>query len=218
MTLPSPSNRGRLLALGLLVLGLGCGPGYGKRVPDGLVAKLPYEARIELLEAENDLAVAVEKRDEAENEVLRTRAAIREAKSRARAADDELGRAKEAASKEVAQLALAEGQARLAFHRARQALNLERREIDQLSLQCALARYQLARLTAARRAKVAGSEKLDPAAFEGQVKGCEDEVKTRQAKAKPKEQALSAARTDWEQRKTTLAQKTFDARASPFVE
>jgi hypothetical protein len=218
MTLPSPCNHGRLLALGLLVLGLGCGPGYNKRVPDGLVAKLPYEARIELLEAENDLAVAVEKRDEAENEVLRTRAAIREARSRVRAADDELGRAKEAASQEVAQLALAEGQARLAFHRARQALNLERREIDQLSLQCALARYQLARLTAARRAKVAGSEKLDPAAFEGQVKGCEDEVKTRQAKAMPKEQALLAARTDWEQRKTTLAQKTFDARASPFVE
>ena len=43
-----------LLALALTSLALGCGI---KRVPDAVLERLPYEVRIELLEAENDLAL-----------------------------------------------------------------------------------------------------------------------------------------------------------------
>ena len=43
----------------LLLLAAACGPRYGLRVPDELVKKLPYESRIELLESENDLALAI---------------------------------------------------------------------------------------------------------------------------------------------------------------
>ena len=43
-----------------LLLAAGCGP---KRVPTDLINRLPYEARIELLEAENDLALAIDHLD-----------------------------------------------------------------------------------------------------------------------------------------------------------
>ena len=68
-----------LLTLPLLAA---CGPRYGMRVPDSMEKKLPYEARIELLEAENDLALSIDKVDEADNEIGRARDNIRRARSR----------------------------------------------------------------------------------------------------------------------------------------
>ncbi len=79
-----------LLTLPLLAA---CGPRYGMRVPDEMVKKLPYETRIELLEAENDLALAIDKVDEASSEIVRARDNIRRARSRAQDAEKELERA-----------------------------------------------------------------------------------------------------------------------------
>ena len=62
----------RILLLTLPLLAA-CGPRYGMRVPDDMVKKLPYETRIELLEAENDLALAIDKLDQASSEILRAR-------------------------------------------------------------------------------------------------------------------------------------------------
>ena len=89
----------------LLVL-TGCGV---KRVPDSIIEKLPYEARIDLLEAENDLAIAVDKLDETRNEVTRTKEQIRRSKDRLSAANGEVGSASDSTSKEVARLAVLEG-------------------------------------------------------------------------------------------------------------
>ena len=47
-------------------------------------SKLPYEAKIELLEAENDLALAVDRLDEARAEVSRARDQIRRARTATR--------------------------------------------------------------------------------------------------------------------------------------
>src|SRR4051812_7767475 len=88
-----------------------CGPRYGMRCPDELVQRLPYETRIELLEAENELAVAIDKSDESHNEVSRTRDALRRSRDRRDAAGKEVGAAQDALSKEVATLAVDEAEA-----------------------------------------------------------------------------------------------------------
>lgn len=209
-----------LLAVAALgALFCGCSPKYGMRVPDELVTKLPYETRIELLEAENELAVAIDKRDEAHNEIARARDALRRAKDRLSAADDEVDEAEDAVSREVAELALQEASARVEWLRARQAVNVARLEIEELALRCAFARYELARLEAARKAKVEGSESLSVEEFGGQVKACDEEVKTRRAELKGAAEAeAELAKASWEKHKTALAKKTFDARASPYVE
>ncbi len=195
-----------------------CGPKYSLGVPKKLVEKLPYESRIELLEAENELAVAVDRVDESRNEVLRTRDAIRRAKNRNRAAHDELGAAKDEIAREVARLAVSEAESRVEYLRARQEVNVREAELEELALRCAYARFEAARLEVARKAKVEGSERLKPEEFSGQVKACETEMaegkKTLEARGK-RAGELKAA---WETKKTELARKTFDARASPYVE
>lgn len=205
---------GLALAAGLA----GCGPRYGKRVPSDLVARLPYETRIGLLEAENQLAVAVDKVDESGNEIDRTRAAIRRAKRQHDDADDEIDKAKDDSSREVATLARDEAASRIEYLRARQELNAEERDVAELALRCAHARFEVARLQAAKQAKVQGAEELDEKDFDEQVKACDAEVAEQRAGEKPAQDQLEAAQADWEKHKEALAQKTFAARASPYVE
>lgn len=207
----------RILLLTLPLLAA-CGPAYSMRVPDRLVQRLPYETRIELLEAENALALAIDKVDESANEIARARDNIRRARSRLSAAEDEEDRAPDATSREVAKLAIEEAEARVEYLRARQRLNVGLHEVEQLALRCAFARFELSRLTAARKAKVEGSEGLEPKDFEEQVAECEADVKAERAELAEDTSEEKAAREAWEVKKAALAKKTFDARASPYVE
>jgi hypothetical protein len=204
----------RILLLTLPLL-TACG---APRVPDGLVKRLPYETRIELLEAENELALAIDKVDEAGNEISRARDNLRRAKSRLEAAEDEEDRAPDATSREVAKLAIEEAEARVEYLRARQRLNVGLLDVERQALRCAFARFELARLTAARKAKVEGSEGLDPKDFEEAVAECDADVKSERAELAEDTAEEKAAREAWEVKKAALAKKTFDARASPYVE
>jgi hypothetical protein len=188
------------------------------RVPSRVLGRLPYESKIELLEAENDLALAVDHLEEARNEVTRHRAAIRRAKDRLSAAEDEEGSAKDAPSKDVARLSVVEAKARLEYLRAQQRVNEETEHIQEVGLECARARFELARVDIARKAKVEGSESLDPQSFENQVKNCEGEVAKLQKDLKEPSQKARASKEAWDNQRAVLAKKTFDARASPYVE
>ncbi|AKF79959.1 hypothetical protein MFUL124B02_07415 [Myxococcus fulvus 124B02] len=207
-----------LLLLTLPLLAAGCGSSYGMKVPNSLVKKLPFEVRIELLEAENELALAVDKVDEANNEIDRARDNIRRAKDRQEAAEDEVDRATDEVSREVAKLAIEESEARVEYLRAKQRLSVGLRDVSELARDCAFAKFELAKLTSARKAKVQGSEELDPKEYEEQVAECEAEVKSERAELAEEEKEEKAAREAWEAKKTALAKKTFDARASPYVE
>lgn len=205
----------RLVLLSALAALSGCGL---KRVPLDVLEKLPYEARIELLEAENDLALAVDRLDEARAEVARTRDQIRRGKDRYSAARDEVSAASDQTSKEVAELAVTEADKRVEYLRAKQKVNVREEELADQNFTCAEARYEIARLTAARKAKLEGSEELDPAKFDEQLKRCEADYAELKEKAKETSTEAETMRADWDQARAALAKKTFDARASPFVE
>jgi hypothetical protein len=206
-----------LLAL-VTVSASACGGRYGRRVPDDVLQKLPYESKIELLEAENDLAIAFDRVDESESEMDRTRAAIRRAKDRLGAAEQEVGRAPDDGSRDIARLAVTEGEARLEYLRARQDVNAEKTDIQGLALECAKARFELERVRIAKKAKVPGAEGLGEADFEGQVGSCEQDVAKRRDELKEHSQRMSAAKERWDLTRSQLVKKTFDARASPYVE
>lgn len=206
----------RLALLSALVLAAsGCGL---RRVPLKVLEQLPYEAKIELLEAENDLALAVDHLDEARAEVARARDQIRRAKDRLSAARDEVSSASDAAGKEVAELAVAEADKRVEWLRARQKVNVRDEELAEQALRCAEARYEVSRLAAARKAKLEGSERLEPERFDQQVKDCEARLAELKEKAKETGAEAETMRADWDKARAALARKTFDARASPFVE
>jgi chromosome segregation ATPase len=189
-----------------------------KRVPGNILEKLPYEAKIELLEAENDLALAVDRLDEARNEVTRTRDQIRRAKERLYAAKSEVGNATDDTSREVAELAVVEAEKRVEWLRASQRINGREEELAEQNLVCAQARYEQSRLAASRKAKLEGSEKLDPEAFERQVTRCEEDYAELKEELKETSTEAEQVRAAWDEARAALAKKTFDARASPFVE
>jgi len=204
-----------VLLLSAVLLSTGCGL---RRVPIKVLEQLPYEAKIELLEAENDLALAVDRLDEARAEVNRARDQIRRGKDRYSAARDEVSAASDEASKAVAELAVIEADKRVEWLRAKQRVNVREEELSEQNLTCAEARYEVARLTAARKAKLEGSETLEPEKFEAQLKACEDDYAALKEKAKEVGAEAETMRADWDQARAALAKKTFDARASPFVE
>lgn len=206
--------RNLLLVVALAALGA-CGV---KRVPQTILENLPYEAKIELLESENDLALAVDRLDEARAEVARTREQIRRAKDRYSAAKSEVSAAADALSKEVAELAVVESDARVEWLRARQRVNVREESLADQNMTCALARHEQSRLTAARKAKLEGSEDYDPAVFDLQVKDCDADYAALKEKLKETNTEADAVRAEWEKARSALAKKTFDARASPFVE
>ncbi|MBM4777385.1 MAG: hypothetical protein GQE15_06745 [Archangiaceae bacterium] len=206
--------RNLLLVVALAALGA-CGV---KRVPQTILENLPYEAKIELLESENDLALAVDRLDEARAEVARTREQIRRAKDRYSAAKSEVSAAADNLSKEVAELAVIESDARVEWLRARQRVNVREESLADQNMTCALARHEQSRLTAARKAKLEGSEDYDPAVFDQQVKDCDADYAALKEKLKETNTEADAVRAEWEKARSALAKKTFDARASPFVE
>ncbi|MBL8937858.1 MAG: hypothetical protein JNM69_25065 [Archangium sp.] len=206
--------RNLLLVVALAALGA-CGV---KRVPQTILENLPYEAKIELLESENDLALAVDRLDEARAEVARTREQIRRAKDRYSAAKSEVSAAQDTLSKEVAELAVIESDARVEWLRARQRVNVREESLADQNMTCALARHEQSRLTAARKAKLEGSEDYDPAVFDQQVKDCDADYAALKEKLKETNTEADAVRAEWEKARAALAKKTFDARASPFVE
>lgn len=199
----------------VLTLLLLCGCGV-KRVSDSIIEKLPYESRIDLLEAENDLAIAVDRLDETRNEVQRTRDQIRRAKDRLGSANSDTGN--DATSREVANLAVIEGEARIDWLKARQEVNVEEEKVAEIGLKCAIARFEQSKLEVARKKKIEGSESLDPVDFESQVKQCEEKMAEARGEAKKVGAEAEEIKSKWETARSALAKKTFDARASPYVE
>jgi hypothetical protein len=189
-----------------------------KHVPLKVLEQLPYEAKIELLEAENDLALAVDRLDEARAEVGRTRDQLRRAKEREDAAKREVSAAHDDTSRDVAQLALQESEARVSWLRAHQQSNVRDESLADQNLTCAEARYESVRLAAARKAKLEGSEKLEVAVFDQQVKDCDARYAELKDQLKQSNDDAEGARAAWDKTRAALAKKTFDARASPYVE
>jgi hypothetical protein len=189
-----------------------------KRIPNEVFEALPYEAKIELLEAENDLALAVDQLEDTQAEITRTTEKVRRTKDRLNAAEKEVRNAEGAAGKEVATLAVSEAEARLEFIRGTQDANEREEDTATLGLKCAEARYELARLMSARKAKLEGSERYEQAVFEAQVKSCEADLVALKEKHKEGTAKLTELKSSWEKSKLALAKKTFDARASSYVE
>lgn len=206
----------RVLLLSVLMLGVSaCGL---KRVPANVLDRLPYEAKIELLEAENDLALAVDRLDEARAEVARTRDQIRRSKARLQAAKSEVNAASDQTSREVAELAVAESEARVEWLRAKQKSNVREEDLSERNQTCAVARYEQTKMTAAKKAALEGSEKLEVAVFDQQVKDCDAAYTELREKLKESNTEAETVRASWEKSRAALAKKTFDARASPYVE
>ncbi len=207
----------RVLYIALFMVGTAGCLGI-KRVPRSLTAELPYEAKVELLESENELAIAIDKVDQVKNDIARTKVQLRRAKEALSAAEKDVGNAEDDGSREVAEMAVAEGEARIEHLRAIQNLNQVMESNQYAALRCAYARFEAAKLKILQKAKVEGAEDLDASDFDDQAKECEDSLGDQWEQEGEVLAEADEARAHWEEAKDAFNARASADSASVYVE
>jgi len=214
------SSSGLWGAVGIAVLA-GCGPSVSLRVEQRSLRDLPLESRLDLLDAENDLFAAIDRRDDAEQAIEDARLAERRAKQRVSEADRNLDQARDrrdAQGIEVGKLAVDEAKAHRRVQEWQVDLAYGDLEVEEARLLVAQARFERAKAEVARKAKTPGAAELKLKDFDKQVddlqKHVADVVKDREKEQKKSEKD----RQKWQALSRQLADMTGGAQGSAWVE
>lgn len=208
------------LALAPAVAVLVCGCGL-LRVDDRAVARLPLESKLDLIEAENDLFIAVDATDEAASKVLETREDYRKADTRIAEAHEALNQAEAAGDSkliEIGKLSIQESKERKDFLEAHLDVAWAELDVEKAKLELARARYERARAQVVKKANVEGAQAIKLEAFDKQVADLEATVKNEQERKAAQAAAEEKIRSRWYATKLVLASKTGGAQGSPWVE
>jgi hypothetical protein len=209
---------GPLVALSLASVLAGCGL---KRVDAEVVARLPLESKIELLEAENDLYIAIDRHDEAVDRALHTRDELHRARDRISEAKDARNRAeqtKDPRQVEVASLAVEEAYQKRDWLEDWVDVQWALASAEDARLDAAKGRFERAKASMCKKANIKGSEKLDMPGFEAQVKSLESRAKRKAESAEADRKKAEEVRSKWNSTRRALAQKTGGALGSAWVE
>ncbi|MGA9523110.1 MAG: hypothetical protein WBV82_16700 [Myxococcaceae bacterium] len=197
-----------------LVLLVGCVPGRGQRVPEETLARIPFAGRVELLDAEDELALAHQRVAEAARDQEKLQEEIRDAEAHLDTAEAAARRQK---SPKLEQLAVDEARARLKYLYARDDAEKRNRKAAELQLQCAEARLELARVKVAQKAKIEGADQLPVEQFEKQVDRCSAQLEERHVELRTQQAQMRAARSDWEARRLALDSAAQGPEVIPFL-
>ncbi|MGC4121218.1 MAG: hypothetical protein QM765_42905 [Myxococcales bacterium] len=211
-------NVRHLLVLALALGATGCGL---LRVDEAAVARLPLEAKLDLIEAENDLFIAVDAVDEAANKVLETKEDYKNADKRISEAEESLKTAelgKDPKLVEVGKLSVQESKDKKEFLSSWVDVMWAMLDLEKAKLDLARARYERTRAQAVKKANVAGAEKVTVADFDKQVASLEAEVKAQTTAAQKQNAAAEKVRGTWYATRRVLASKTGGAQGSAWVE
>jgi hypothetical protein len=207
----------RLCALGALLL-WGCGH---SKVSERSLAALPLEAKLDLIEAENDLFIAIDAVDETATRVLETKDEYDRSRTRIREAQESLKQAesgRDARHLEIAQLSLQESKQRRVWLDSSVAVQWALLDAEKARLELARARYERVQAQTVKKANVPGSEKINLADFDQRVASLEAKVKKASDSAQKQTQAADKIKGSWDETRRTLAQKTGGGAGSAWVE
>jgi len=207
-----------LIAPACALLLSGCGL---LRVEERAVALLPLESKLDLIEAENDLFIAIDAVDEAANRVNETKDDYRNAGNRIAEAKEALNQAELAKDPkliEVGKLSVQESNDRQAFLSYWVDVMWALLDVEKAKLELARGRYERTRAQAVKKANVSGAQKIKMEDFDKQVASLEADVKALTAKATSRNAAAEKVRGTWYATRRVLAQKTGGAQGSPWVE
>lgn len=206
--------KGLGLCLLALALTVGCA-GTKCEVPGSLVAKLPYAARVELLDAENDLIRVQQRVADADADAQHARAELKDAQ--AHLARMPAAASADASGAQVAHLAQSEAAARVEYRRRVQEVAGKRGELERHQLRCAAARLEWAKLRLVLRARIPGAARIASDDYESNARRCDDELGGRVASFQVELQTVRTAEVRWKTAEASFHSRT-DAPASPFVE
>jgi hypothetical protein len=209
-------------AVGLCALSLTglCGCGHSK-VSDKSLAALPLEAKLDLIEAENDLFIAIDAVDESANRVLETRDEYDKSRERIREAREALKLAdgsKDPKHVEIAELSLQESKQRRVWLDAWLDVQWALLDAEKAKLELARGRYERAQAQTVKKANVAGAEKIDLSDFERRVAKLEEKTKRMADRAQREGQSAEKVKSAWNATRRTLSQMTGGGQGSAWVE
>jgi hypothetical protein len=190
-------------------------------VDESAVARLPLESKLDLIEAENDLFIAIDSVDEATNRLGETRDDYHNADNRIAEAKEALKNAEQANDPkliEIGKLSVQESKDRKDFLDSWVDVMSAMLDVERVKLELARARYEKNRAQAVKKANVEGAQKITVADFDKQVAGLEADVKKALEKAQAQNVAAEKVRGTWYATRRVLASKTGGAQGSPWVE
>lgn len=208
----------RTILLGLGMLAAGCGH---VRVDTRAVESLPLEVKLDLIEAENDLFIAVDAVDEAQTRALDAREDLRRARKRVDEAEEALKAAKRSKDPkllEVAKLAVKEAEQREDFLDTWVDIQWDLLDVEQLELAAARARFERVKAQAVKKANVKGAEKIDLKDFDEEVARREKRAERAKGKVKKAIAKAEKEREAWNETRRLLAEKSGGGQGSPWVQ
>ena len=202
----------------LALLASGCA---GVQVDPRSVDRLPLEVKLDLIEAENEMFMAVDALDEQGAKALDAREQYRRSTDRIQEAKevlDQAGRSKDKKQQEVAQLALKESRERREFLDLWSDVQFALLDVEKARLEASRARLERTKAKAVKKANVPGAEKIDPAQFDKAVAKAEAEVKLASDRADQKKAGAEKLRGGWMNTRRDLALRTGGGQGSPWVQ
>lgn len=219
--LDTQSSRARALLLALAVGWAGCGSDPRLRVDDSVLARISLENKLLLFDAENELDIAIDDRDQLTEslEQLERRLGTVAAR-RTRALEDAklFDKKGEASQVEVSELRARAAEAELDHLRARRELSRVKLERQGGVIVVARARFELAKARLVRRNNVPGADDLDLEAFEAQVERYREKVADRDEEVAEAEARVSEREEAWSMAASQLRAASGGAYGSRWLD
>lgn len=217
-----PLNTRRAGAGALLVAALtACGSDPRLRVDDGVLERITIENKLLLFDAENELDIAIDDRDQVLDALEALEAERRRVKARQRVAERDRDLARDKRRPERARVAELRGEAaeaRLAHLDARESAAQVRLEQRQRALVVARARFELAKARLVKRNNVPGAADLELEAFERQVEDYLEEVTALEPELDEAEDRVAEREAAWTAAAATLREASGGAFGSRWLD
>ncbi len=204
-----------------VALALGCVPSVSLRVEERSIKDLPLESRLDLLDAENDLFSAVDRRDDAEAAIDDARVAMRHADARVDEAEQNLDQArqrKDPGGIDVGKLAIEEAKAHRKVREWEQRFAHKDLAVAEAQLIVAQARFERAKADVAKKAKTAGAAEIKLVDFDKQIERLLSYAKGVQREADALRKEAEKDQQHWQGLSRQLSELTGGAQGSAWVQ
>lgn len=209
------------LVTGLSLFGaLGCG-GLSYTVSRDLLRDVSVENKLLLFDAENDVSIALDERENIRRQIHELKQDIADAEARIADADKDYERARaknDAAASQIAEMAREVYEYKIEYLEEEIALLRERAAAQEGLIYVAWAKYELAKAKLLKKNNVRGASDIELEDFERQVDDYVERARQDKAELSEAEQTVAAAKREWRARRDKLQAASGGGQGSAWAE
>lgn len=210
----------RLCVVLLTVVATGCG-GLGYQVDRDLLNEVSVENKLTLFDAENDVSIALDEREQIRREIQLVKQQIEDTESQIKEAVEDAKRAADkgdAEREKVAVMAEEVFYLKKGFLQEQIGLLRERMKVQESYIYVAFAKYELAKAKLVKKNNVRGAQDIDIEDYEAQVDEYVERAKEMNQDFAAYEQEVEQVKQAWLTRREELQQASGGGLGSPWAE